>query len=831
MAADSKAKFLQDAERYMLHGKAQQAIGEYLKIVKVDPHDVLILNTIGDLYLRQGKSSEANKYFLQVAEIYVQNNFFLKAIAVYKKILNADPNNLDINSIMASLYAKQGLSIDARNQYARVASLLEKEGRAREQMDAYEKIVELDPTNSTIQRKLAELYLSEGDRGRSHAHWTGAARAQTKAGDFKGAADSYGHAAQLDPLDVEAMRGFLDCCLKLNTPVAALVQLKQSVELAPQNLDLRELLGHAYLANKDPETAAKTFQTVVSLDDARYGSFLEVARTYINKNEYDQAVACLDNIIPTLISRRETERAVQLYQEVLRHSPDHILTMVKLASVYAATGDQVRYLDMLVTIAEHYVAKKSPIEALEYLEKILQADPESEKHRKLHRQIFTEVYPDTPYVAPAEPPEIRSLPEPPLKTRDGSPSEQRNPSEIVEVDLLINYGLRDKALGLLQSLESRDPYEKEVRLRLLSLYKAENKFTEAAEQCLLLAALHRRSNNEASALSCLAEAKQLSPEIAEYEKDLDGFARRNGIEPESSASAGPRAGTHNPGAEVDLSSDLLDIFFSGDQLAEGEDHESDETAEVISEAYPQHIPSQAPAKSVQEQLQEVDFYIRLGFHDEALARLNEIAKNHPGKQAVDLDLAAGAVRGRLPQIELVADVADELLDQVLQGHDPRRAAILVDHDRHVAASVAHLLHRRQDRFAVGEPQHRPYQALDPERLLGHFGVEQIAHMHEPDHIVGRAIDDRIAGVRHLPDLPDGLGHRQCRVQELHLCARHRDLGQFPVAGGDDLVDEVPLLGAQRVLRRHESAQLLSRDTLLGGTRIAAEQPHDGVRRD
>ena len=164
MAADSKAKFLQDAEKYVLHGKVQQAIGEYLKIIKVDPNDVLILNTIGDLYLRQKNISEANKYFSQVAENYVRNNFFLKALAVYKKILSADSNNLEINTTMASLYAKQGLSIDARNQYLKVAALLEKAGRAREILDIYEKIVELDPTNSDIQQKLAELHLAEGAR-------------------------------------------------------------------------------------------------------------------------------------------------------------------------------------------------------------------------------------------------------------------------------------------------------------------------------------------------------------------------------------------------------------------------------------------------------------------------------------------------------------------------------------------------------------------------------------------------------------------------------------------------------------------------------------------
>ena len=164
--------------------KVQQAIGEYLKIIKLDPNDVLILNTIGDLYLRQKNVPEANKYFSQVAENYVRNNFFLKAIAVYKKILSADPNNLEINSTMASLYAKQGLSIDARNQYLKVAALLEKEGKIQGNRSRYtRRSSNWIRATAAIQRKLAELHSAAGDDKQAHAYWTGAARAQVKAGD------------------------------------------------------------------------------------------------------------------------------------------------------------------------------------------------------------------------------------------------------------------------------------------------------------------------------------------------------------------------------------------------------------------------------------------------------------------------------------------------------------------------------------------------------------------------------------------------------------------------------------------------------------------------
>jgi tetratricopeptide (TPR) repeat protein len=638
VAADSKAKFLHDAERYVLNGKVQQAIGEYLKIVKFDPNDVMILNTIGDLYLRQGNRIEANKYFSQVADSYVRNNFFLKAIAVYKKILTADPNNLEINSVMASLYAKQGLSIDARNQYLRVAALLEKEGKSRECLEIFEKIVDLDPSNAAIQCKLAQLYTSEGAHDKAGSHWAGAARAQVKAGELAEAANSFGRAMPLMPMNIEVMRGFLECCLRLNDPAPALSQLKKSLEKSPDNLDLREMLGQCHLANNETDQAVKDFQQVFSRDESRYENFIVTAKYLVTSGEYDKAVSCLDTITSTLITRRETDRAAQLYEIILERSPNHILAMVKMSSLYSVTGDHVRNLQMMDKIADHYVASHNPSEAIEYIEKILRANPESEKHQNLHREVFEAAFPGKPYVLPPELSKPNALNELSADTIHASvTADDVTASAIVEVDLLINYGMREKALSLLSSLESRDPGNREVRTRLLSLYKIEKKFQLAAEQALLLAALCRQSKNEEGVKNYLAEAKQLDSELVENEPDIEDYAIRHGIKIAGGAGAASSSKEKSrPESEVDLSSDLLDIFFTGEgEPIEGADHEMPASHETISETFPSVVPSQQAEKSLEEQLQEVDFYIRLGFRDEALAKLNEIAKSNPNNPELE----------------------------------------------------------------------------------------------------------------------------------------------------------------------------------------------------
>ncbi len=634
MAADSKAKLLQEAEKYVLSGKLPQAIGEYLKIVKLDPNDVLILNTIGDLYLRQNQISEASKYFSRVAENYARNNFFLKALAVYKKILSADPNDLEINATMASLYAKQGLSIDARNQYLKIVALLENAGRSKEILEIFEKIVELDPANVTIQQKLAELYYAAGDDKRAHTCWTDAARAQLKARDVAGAMASIQRAIELDPLDGKAIDSLLECCRKTRDFNPILDQLKKSINLAPQNLDLREMLGQAYLETGDLEMAAKAFQAVFLIDESRYEGFFAVAQAMIQKEDCDQAANILDAVIPILITRRETERAAELFGQILQCRPKHISSMNTMASIYSATGDQFHYLETLDKIADHYMETNSPAEALECLEKIIQADPESEKHRKLHQQAFTEAYPDALYVPPEVPLEAAAAPDLiPGPSQKETASGETSP-EIVEADLLLNYGLKEKALRLLQSLEIREPGNRDMRTRLMHLYKADNKYAEAAKQCLLLAALCRMAKNEEAAQAYIAEARQIAPDMDAYAQDLMEFARQNGILAESMAKPASSDAPLKADGEVDLSADLMDIFFAGGQDSGIEEDSGlqpipEVSAQSAIEDYAEESQPQSPARSAQEQLQEVDFYIRLGFHDEALAKLKEIAKVNP----------------------------------------------------------------------------------------------------------------------------------------------------------------------------------------------------------
>ena len=72
------------------------------------------------------------------------------------------------------------------------------------------------------------------------------------------------------------------------------------------------------------------------------------------------------------------------------------------------------------------------------------------------------------------------------------------------------------------------------------------------------------------------------------------------------------------------------------------------------------------------------------------------------QQAGERPAAVAALAdARAEAVVLVGDVADDLLDHVLEGHDPGVAAVLVEHDGHLEAVLAQQREQRVEPQAVG----------------------------------------------------------------------------------------------------------------------------------
>lgn len=156
--AIQREQVVQTAEKYVARGKIEPAIREYRKLLADNPNDINTLNRIGDLYARIQRIDEAVDFFTQIAEQYATEGFFVKAIAIYKKIIKLDPTRLEVYEKLAELYHKQGLVNEARTQYQVLADYYQKHDNAASAIAIYQKMADLEPNNPSYHVKLAEIY-------------------------------------------------------------------------------------------------------------------------------------------------------------------------------------------------------------------------------------------------------------------------------------------------------------------------------------------------------------------------------------------------------------------------------------------------------------------------------------------------------------------------------------------------------------------------------------------------------------------------------------------------------------------------------------------------
>lgn len=153
-----REQVVQTAEKYVSRGKIEPAIREYRKLLAENPNDINTLNRIGDLYARINRIDEAVDFFFQIADRYTAEGFFVKAIAIYKKIIKLDPTRLDVYEKLAELYHRQGLVNEARTQYQVLADYYVKHANAASAIAIYQKMADVEPSNPTYHVRLAEIY-------------------------------------------------------------------------------------------------------------------------------------------------------------------------------------------------------------------------------------------------------------------------------------------------------------------------------------------------------------------------------------------------------------------------------------------------------------------------------------------------------------------------------------------------------------------------------------------------------------------------------------------------------------------------------------------------
>jgi tetratricopeptide (TPR) repeat protein len=353
--AFEKAKVLKAAEKFLSMGNIAAAIKEYRQIVAHDEDDFTALNMLGDLCVRAGKKQDAVSCFERIAEHYREREFTLKAVAMYKKIDRLNPRDPEIAERLASLYAVQGLVVDARAHYLIVAEAYSRAGDSKKALDVLHKIADLDPQNTEVRLKLAASYLKEGLESEALQAFAEAGARLYTGRSFEKSLQAYTQALQIRPLNLTALQGMVQAHVSLGTAYEAAEHLEKLLADKPDDAGLTLLLLESYLEAQDATGAERATSLLMQHDGSNYTRFLEVARLHLHGGDIDAAARVLSGITERALAGREETQLLELVNEVLARDPEQILALRLLVRVHWWQRDTEKLraaLDRLTEAAE-----------------------------------------------------------------------------------------------------------------------------------------------------------------------------------------------------------------------------------------------------------------------------------------------------------------------------------------------------------------------------------------------------------------------------------------------------------------------------------------------
>ena len=521
--AYNKTKHLDAAHKYLQQGKLPQAIAEYQHILKNEPKDQVTLMTLGDLFVRQGETFQALEYFERLAKIFLNDGFTTKAIAIYKKVAKLAPEESRPLERLAELYVQQGVLSEARPIYLQLAEAQLKAGHQPQAAVLLRKLLEAEPDNLRVQTRLADLQLSMGHQKEAADTLHNAMQQVLERGDHAEANRLGDRILHINPkhqptilLKVRALSGE-----GKNAEATKLLETLQDQDAGTETTAM--LLEH-YLESDQTEKAAALAEKEYARDPKLYAVPHRVASTLLEAGELVRAQAMLTLIRDTMIDSGDHEILAQTISRLAELRPGEIEPLEWLVDLYGRASDSFRLPDALAQLANAFEAVGNESQALATYEQLLERTPEDESTRRKYMRLRAKIGIEAgageispPIKMP--PTEGKTAPSTPVSTEPALDEEtQRYVTQaLTDVDLFSSYGLTHKAIDLLETVLQRAPQHTPILERLLDLSVGAGNDQRTAEL--------------ATVLEQIAIDRQDQPAAERYAEFRRRFQRAAGLSP------------------------------------------------------------------------------------------------------------------------------------------------------------------------------------------------------------------------------------------------------------------------------------------------------------
>jgi tetratricopeptide (TPR) repeat protein len=499
-----KTAIIREAQKYLAKGQIDKAIAEWEKLIRESP-DGNTYNMVGDLFLKKGDKKSAAESFHKAANYFRREGFSLKALALYKKVLNVNTGDADALYALGELSEEKGLATDAIKYYLATADSLSKEGKKDRIFDIYEKILSLSPSNIPLRNKVAETFIKEGLNADAAKEYFYIAKLYDDKGDIPKAMEYYQKVLGIQPMHKEASIGLAGLYEKSGKMEEAMACMREAASLFPEDAGVLFRCAELHFMAKDHSTAKDYLLKIAEIEPKHIGARGLLGELYLKQGAVEKAWGEYLPVIDEIIAEGTPEDSVSLLESFKKTDP--IQTGKRLVLLYRQLREDDKIVSELTSLGDSLKEMGMIEEAVASYREALDVRPNDLRLRELVEELGGQ---------PAE----KEAPETAEEAVAGRLREGEKTAEelFMEADVFSRYGLLNEAIKILEGLKPRMPQNLELHSKLKTLYAETGDKESLVTEYIILHELYKRQGDTTNSEKMLAEAFEINPEDPRLEE-------------------------------------------------------------------------------------------------------------------------------------------------------------------------------------------------------------------------------------------------------------------------------------------------------------------------
>lgn len=455
------------AEKLLQKGKAPEALEEYLQVLRDDPENDKVRELAADLCLAQARGKDAARLLGELFERQVAAGDATRASLTYKKLARHGNPSWDQKFRFGQLLEGSNKKL-AVGTYESALSDLAKLDNKKDSLQILARLVELEPIQANVQR-IAELSSELGESKTAAAAFKRVA--QLTAADGGDPAQWYERAYQEDSSDEEIALAYGKSLLSQGQIGAAIFILEPQINSGKTSPVLRDVYAEALLAAGRYADAEPLVWQLFEQNPNRMSQVTALIGQLVDAGSDEAAVKLARKLGQFQAKRGERRQFLAVMQEInaTRRASSEMLEF--LSELFNANNREGDYCQTLLKLFDVYCNSGDFAKAAECLDRAAEVDPYESGHNKRLEMLKGKID-EKKFEA------ISSRFSPVSKTMAATAAIEHEATLgastlqdlMLQAEILVQYGMRNKAVERLQRIQELFPREEERNEDLQRLY-------------------------------------------------------------------------------------------------------------------------------------------------------------------------------------------------------------------------------------------------------------------------------------------------------------------------------------------------------------------------